>query len=60
MRGHWVSTASMPPQKLPTDLTTVLGVLKGQQPALQQRELEAGSSRLHDLYWQAMKFLGVQ
>ncbi|XP_012787360.2 myb-binding protein 1A [Sorex araneus] len=47
-------------RKLSTDLTGILAVLRGQQPALQQRELEVGSSRLHDLYWQAMKLLGVQ
>ncbi|XP_055982655.1 myb-binding protein 1A [Sorex fumeus] len=46
--------------KLSTDLTGILAVLRGQQPALQQRELEMGSSRLLDLYWQAMKLLGVQ
>ncbi|MXQ96764.1 hypothetical protein E5288_WYG020953 [Bos mutus] len=51
-------------EKLTMDLTAVLGVLQSQQPRLQQRlqqgEHSAGSSRLHDLYWQAMKFLGVQ
>ena len=51
-------------QKLTMDLTAVLGVLQSQQPRLQQRlqqgEHSAGSSRLHDIYWQAMKFLGVQ
>lgn len=45
-------------------LTAILGVLQSQQPRLQQRLQQgghsAGSSRLHDLYWQAMKFLGVQ
>uniref|UniRef100_A0AAA9SS49 MYB binding protein 1a n=1 Tax=Bos taurus TaxID=9913 RepID=A0AAA9SS49_BOVIN len=51
-------------EKLTMDLTAVLGVLQSQQLRLQQRlqqgEHSAGSSRLHDLYWQAMKFLGVQ
>lgn len=51
-------------QKLTMDLTAVLGVLQSRQPrlqqSLQQAEHSAGSSRLHDLYWQAMKFLGVQ
>lgn len=42
------------------DLTSVLGVLQSKQPGLQQRERAAGSSRLYDLYWQAMKALGVQ
>lgn len=51
-------------EKLTTDLTGILGVLQSQQPSLQQRlqqgEHPTGSSRLYDLYWQAMKFLGVQ
>uniref|UniRef100_A0A673V5K9 MYB binding protein 1a n=1 Tax=Suricata suricatta TaxID=37032 RepID=A0A673V5K9_SURSU len=51
-------------EKLTVDLTTVLGVLQSKQPNLQQRlqqgERMAGSSRLYDLYWQAMKALGVQ
>ncbi|XP_057570404.1 myb-binding protein 1A [Hippopotamus amphibius kiboko] len=51
-------------EKLTMDLTAVLGLLQGQQPRLQQRLQQgahsAGSSRLYDLYWQAMKFLGVQ
>ncbi|XP_058902828.2 myb-binding protein 1A [Kogia breviceps] len=51
-------------EKLTTDLTAVLGVLQSQQPRLQQGLQQgahsAGSSRLYDLYWQAMKFLGVQ
>ncbi|XP_020738493.2 myb-binding protein 1A [Odocoileus virginianus] len=50
--------------KLTMDLTAVLGALQSRQPrlqqGLQQGEHSAGSSRLHDLYWQAMKFLGVQ
>ena len=53
-----------PLQKLTMDLTAVLGVLQSQQPRLQQGLQQgahsAGSSRLYDLYWQAMKFLGVQ
>lgn len=53
-----------PLQKLPTDLTGILDVLRSQQPVLQQKlqqgEHATGSSRLHDLYWQAMKFLGVE
>ncbi|XP_007177478.3 myb-binding protein 1A isoform X2 [Balaenoptera acutorostrata] len=51
-------------EKLTMDLTAVLGVLQSQQPRLQQGLQQgahsAGSSRLYDLYWQAMKFLGVQ
>ncbi|VFV28788.1 myb-binding protein 1a isoform 4 [Lynx pardinus] len=47
-------------EKLTVDLTAVLGVLQSKQPSLQQRECAAGSSRLYDLYWQAMKALGVQ
>ncbi|XP_012581827.1 PREDICTED: myb-binding protein 1A isoform X2 [Condylura cristata] len=47
-------------QKLSTDLTGILGVLQSQQPALQERERSSGASRLCDLYWQAMKTLGVQ
>ncbi|KAM5273503.1 myb-binding protein 1A [Ctenodactylus gundi] len=47
-------------EKLTVDLTTVLGVLRGQQPILQQGEHSAGSGRLYGLYWQAMKMLGVQ
>ncbi|XP_039110421.1 myb-binding protein 1A [Hyaena hyaena] len=47
-------------EKLTVDLTSVLGVLQSKQPSLQQRERAAGSSRLYDLYWQAMKALGVQ
>ena len=51
---------SLSPQKLTVDLTAVLGVLQSKQQSLQQRECAAGSSRLYDLYWQAMKALGVQ
>ncbi|XP_012666405.1 myb-binding protein 1A isoform X2 [Otolemur garnettii] len=51
-------------EKLTLDLTMLLGVLQGQQQSLQQSlqqgEHSTGSSRLHDLYWQAMKALGVQ
>lgn len=47
-------------EKLTVDLTAVLGVLQSKQQSLQQRECAAGSSRLYDLYWQAMKALGVQ
>uniref|UniRef100_H9Z4D7 Myb-binding protein 1A isoform 2 n=1 Tax=Macaca mulatta TaxID=9544 RepID=H9Z4D7_MACMU len=47
-------------EKLTLDLTVLLGVLQGQQQSLQQGAHSTGSSRLHDLYWQAMKTLGVQ
>ncbi|XP_042636435.1 myb-binding protein 1A [Orycteropus afer afer] len=51
-------------QKLTVDLTSILGLLQGLQATLQQSLQQgahtAGSSRLYDLYWQAMKFLGVQ
>uniref|UniRef100_A0A2K6ET66 MYB binding protein 1a n=1 Tax=Propithecus coquereli TaxID=379532 RepID=A0A2K6ET66_PROCO len=51
-------------EKLTLDLTGLLGVLQGQQQSLQQSlrqgEHSTGSSRLYDLYWQAMKVLGVQ
>ncbi|XP_005399744.1 PREDICTED: myb-binding protein 1A [Chinchilla lanigera] len=47
-------------EELTVDLTAVLGVLQGQQQNLQQGERSAGSNRLCDLYWQAMKTLGVQ
>ncbi|KAL0597071.1 Myb-binding protein 1A [Plecturocebus cupreus] len=47
-------------EKLTLDLTVLLGVLQGQQQGLQQGAHSAGSSRLLDLYWQAMKTLGVQ
>lgn len=51
-------------QELAVDLTALLGVLQGQQQrlrqSLQQGEHSIGSSRLYDLYWQAMKMLGVQ
>lgn len=51
-------------EELAVDLTALLGVLQGQQQrlrqSLQQGEHSIGSSRLYDLYWQAMKMLGVQ
>ncbi|KAM6175728.1 LOW QUALITY PROTEIN: myb-binding protein 1A [Erethizon dorsatum] len=51
-------------EELTVDLTALLGVLQGQQQSLQQSlqqgKRSAGSSRLYDLYWQAMKMLGVQ
>lgn len=55
-RSHGVPA----PQKLTVDLSAVLGVLQSRQESLQQGERPAGSSRLCDLYWQAMKALGVQ
>lgn len=61
---HCSHSLPAPLQKLTMDLTAVLGVLQSQQPRLQQGLQQgahsAGSSRLYDLYWQAMKFLGVQ
>ncbi|XP_008067281.1 myb-binding protein 1A isoform X2 [Carlito syrichta] len=51
-------------EDLALDLTWLLEVLQSQQQnlqdSLQQGAHSAGSSRLHDLYWQAMKILGVQ
>ncbi|KAF6299156.1 MYB binding protein 1a [Rhinolophus ferrumequinum] len=51
-------------EKLTVDLTGVRGVLQSQQQKLQQRvqqgEHSTGSCRLYDLYWQAMRILGVQ
>ncbi|XP_032127593.1 myb-binding protein 1A isoform X7 [Sapajus apella] len=47
-------------EKLTLDLTVLLGVLQGQQQGLRQGAHCTGSSRLLDLYWQAMKTLGVQ
>nr|XP_012634638.1 myb-binding protein 1A [Microcebus murinus] len=51
-------------EKLTLDLTGLLGVLQGQQQSLQQSLRQGahstGSNRLYDLYWQAMKVLGVQ
>ncbi|XP_077021715.1 myb-binding protein 1A [Tamandua tetradactyla] len=43
-------------QNLAVDLTAILGMLRG----LQQGEHPTGSSRLYDLYWQALRFLGVR
>ncbi|XP_045842312.1 myb-binding protein 1A [Meles meles] len=47
-------------ENLTVDLTGVLGVLQSQQQRLQPGGRSAGCSRLCDLYWQAMKALGVQ
>nr|XP_045013847.1 myb-binding protein 1A isoform X2 [Jaculus jaculus] len=51
-------------EKLSVDVTTLLGVLQSQQQklqqSLQQGNHSSGSSRLYDLYWQAMKMLGIQ
>ncbi|XP_057356994.1 myb-binding protein 1A isoform X3 [Manis pentadactyla] len=51
-------------ERLTVDLTAVLGVLQSQQSNLQHRQPQgepfAGFSRLYDLYWQAMRVLGVQ
>ncbi|KAM5215341.1 myb-binding protein 1A isoform 2-T2 [Hipposideros larvatus] len=51
-------------EKLTVDLTGVRSVLQSQQQNLQQRVQQGGHStgscRLYDLYWQAMKILGVQ
>ncbi|XP_024420685.2 myb-binding protein 1A [Desmodus rotundus] len=51
-------------EKMTVDLAVVRGVLQSQQSKLQHRvqqpEHSAGSSRLYDLYWQAMRVLGVQ
>lgn len=61
---HANHSSSALPQKLTVDLTAVRGVLQSQQQHLQhrarQKELVAGSSRLYDIYWQAMRVLGVQ
>ncbi|XP_059525011.1 myb-binding protein 1A [Myotis daubentonii] len=50
-------------EKLTLDLTVVRGVLQSQQQYLQhrvqQKEQVAGSSRLYNIYWHAMKVLGV-
>lgn len=58
------ATAFPPLQKLTVDLGGVRGVLQSQQQKLQQRvqqgEHATGSCRLYDLYWQAMRILGVQ
>ncbi|XP_064234136.1 myb-binding protein 1A [Aotus nancymaae] len=47
-------------EKLTLDLTVLLGVLQRQQQGLRQGAHSTSSSRLLDLYWQAMKTLGVQ
>lgn len=51
-------------EKLSVDLTSVLGLLQSKQQklqqSLQQGNHSSGSNRLYDLYWQAMKMLGVQ
>lgn len=51
-------------EKLSVDLTAFLGMLQGKQQKLQQNLQQgnhsSGSSRLYDLYWQAMNLLGVQ
>jgi len=47
-------------EKLTVDLTVILGVLQSQQQKLPPGDRAGGSSRLCDLYWQAMKALGVQ
>ncbi|KAK2105114.1 hypothetical protein P7K49_014628 [Saguinus oedipus] len=47
-------------EKLTLDLTVLLGMLQGQQQGLQQEVHSSSSSCLLNLYWQAMKTLGVQ
>ncbi|KAK2105068.1 Myb-binding protein 1A [Saguinus oedipus] len=47
-------------EKLTLDLTVLLGMLQGQQQGLWQGVHSTSSSCLLDLYWQAMKTLGVQ
>ncbi|XP_059005469.1 myb-binding protein 1A [Mustela lutreola] len=47
-------------EKLTVDLTGVLGVLQSQQQRLLPGGHSASCSRLCNLYWQAMKALGVQ
>ncbi|EDL12682.1 myb-binding protein 1A [Mus musculus] len=51
-------------EKLSVDLTAPLGVLQSKQQklqqSLQQGNHSSGSNRLYDLYWQAMRMLGVQ
>ncbi|ELV12010.1 Myb-binding protein 1A [Tupaia chinensis] len=42
------------------ELCGVSSACQGRQQSLQQGECPAGTSRLCDLYWQAMKYLGVQ
>ncbi|CAH6785978.1 myb-binding protein 1A [Phodopus roborovskii] len=51
-------------EKLSVDLTSLLDLLQSKQQklqqSLQQGNHSSGSNRLYDLYWQAMKMLGVQ
>lgn len=51
-------------EKLSVDLTALLGMLQSKQQrlqqSLQQGNHSSGSNRLYDLYWQAMRMLGVQ
>ncbi|KAK2105065.1 hypothetical protein P7K49_014579 [Saguinus oedipus] len=47
-------------EKLTLDLTVLLGMLQGQQQGLRQGVHSTSSSCLLNLYWQAMKTLGVQ
>ncbi|KAL1779119.1 myb-binding protein 1A [Sigmodon hispidus] len=51
-------------EKLSVDLTSLLALLQSKQQklqqSLQQGNHSSGSNRLCDLYWQAMKMLGVQ
>nr|XP_048304627.1 myb-binding protein 1A isoform X2 [Myodes glareolus] len=51
-------------EKLSVDLTSLLGMLQSKQQKLQenlkQGNHSSGSNRLYDLYWQAMRMLGVQ
>lgn len=67
LRGHVTTTATQPAfplQKLSVDLTAPLGALQSKQQKLQQNLQQgnhsSGSNRLYDLYWQAMRMLGVQ
>ncbi|KAK2107803.1 hypothetical protein P7K49_012968 [Saguinus oedipus] len=47
-------------EKLTWDLTVLLGMQQGQQQGLQQGAHSTSSNCLLDLYWKAMKTLGVQ
>ncbi|XP_075847869.1 myb-binding protein 1A isoform X1 [Microtus pennsylvanicus] len=51
-------------EKMSVDLTSLLGMLQSKQQKLQQNLKQgnhsSGSNRLYDLYWQAMRMLGVQ
>lgn len=55
---------AFPLQKLSVDLTSLLAMLQSKQQKLQQNLKQgnhsSGSNRLYDLYWQAMRMLGVQ